>query len=204
MRPFVHSSTIRTILSSVLRITASATPTIFQMPNGCGFKNRIFFITAIGPSRLSNDLAGLDARSSPGLGAPVENRFGLRPAHAPDGSPAPIEPESSRDRLGVLNGVSTFNLHPHLPHFERRGDAAEKLDVLARQAHRFDRRTSVCQRRNSTFWRPCFSRGPASLRALSWSRQCDELWSSTAGGVDSLRRLWRNVLGRPAVSSQKS
>jgi hypothetical protein len=30
------------------------------------------------------------------------------------------------------------------------------------------------------------------------------LWSSTAGGVDSLRRLWRNVVGRPVVGSQKS
>jgi hypothetical protein len=40
-------------------------PTIFQMSNGCGFKNRIFFITAIGLSRLGNDLAALDVRSSP-------------------------------------------------------------------------------------------------------------------------------------------
>lgn len=32
-----------------------------------------------------------------------------------------------------LEGVTTFNLHPHLPHFEKLGDGMGKLDVLARQ-----------------------------------------------------------------------
>src|SRR5208282_4540915 len=68
-----------------------------------------------------------------GLGVPVENRFGLRPAAAPDGSPAPIEIVSGLDRSRLLERVTTFDLHPHLPHFERLGDAASKMDVLARQ-----------------------------------------------------------------------
>ncbi len=59
-----------------------------------------------------------------GLGISVENRFGLHPATTADGSPAPIEIDSALDRSNFLNGVSTFNLHPHLPHFERLGDAA--------------------------------------------------------------------------------
>ena len=54
-----------------------------------------------------------------GLGVPVENRFGLRPAAESDGSPAPIEVESALDHLQLLRGVGTFNLHPHLPQFER-------------------------------------------------------------------------------------
>jgi hypothetical protein len=37
------------------------------------------------------------------------------------------------DRLQLLRGVETFNLHPHLPHLERVGAAAAKLDVVARQ-----------------------------------------------------------------------
>ena len=138
-----------------------------------------------------------------GLGVPVENRFGLRPAHASDGSPAPIETEPKHDRLGLLNGVSTLNLHPHLPHFERLGEAAEKLDVLARQPidltappHPF------VQSGHSTFDALLQSRPGVFAGALLVGDAT--LWSSTAGGVDSLRRLWRNVVSWPVVGSQKS
>jgi hypothetical protein len=48
-----------------------------------------------------------------GLGVPVENRFGLRPAVPPDGAPAPVEIDHSLDVLGLLRGIETFNLHPH-------------------------------------------------------------------------------------------
>jgi hypothetical protein len=138
-----------------------------------------------------------------GLGVPVENRFGLRPAHAPDGSPAPIETEPKLDRLGLLNGVSKFNLHPHLPHFERRGEAAEKLDVLARQP--IDLTAPP---------HPFVKSGHSNFDALLQSRPGvfagallvgdATLWSSTAGGVDSLRRLWRNVVSRSAVPSRNA
>ena len=67
-----------------------------------------------------------------GLGMPVENRFGLRPAAEADGSPSPIEVVTELDRLHLLQGVGTFNLHPHLPQLERLGAAVAKLDVLAR------------------------------------------------------------------------
>jgi hypothetical protein len=40
-----------------------------------------------------------------GLGVPVENRFGLRPAVTADGSPAPVEIDHSLDVLGLLRGV---------------------------------------------------------------------------------------------------
>ncbi|HEX4326092.1 MAG TPA: hypothetical protein VH105_04695 [Burkholderiales bacterium] len=67
------------------------------------------------------------------LGLQVRNRFGLRPAKLPDGSPAPLGVDSGVDRSGLMDGVTTFNLHAHLPHFERLGDSVAKLDVLARQ-----------------------------------------------------------------------
>ncbi|EIF34911.1 hypothetical protein BCh11DRAFT_02720 [Burkholderia sp. Ch1-1] len=133
-----------------------------------------------------------------GLGVPVENRFGLRPAAEADGSPAPIEAETSLDRLGLLHKVSTFNRHPHLPQLERLGDAVRKLDVLARQRvdptappHPFtlDRATfdALLQSRPDTF-----------IGSLLVSDTT--LWSSTAGGVDSLRELWTNVVQRPLRS----
>ena len=130
-----------------------------------------------------------------GLGVRVENRFGLRPASEPDGSPMAIEIEEEVDRLRLLGGVTTFNLHPHLPHFERLGDAAEKMEVLARQhidltapPHPFTkggRRTfdALLQSRAGVFAGDLLV-GDATL------------WSSTAGGVDSLRRFWTNVAQR--------
>jgi hypothetical protein len=134
-----------------------------------------------------------------GLGVPVENRFGLHPASEPDGSPAPIETEAALDRLGLLAGVPTFNLHPHLPHFERIGDAADKMDVLARQSidltappHPFT------QGGRSTFDALLQSRSGVFAGDLLVGDAT--LWSSTAGGVDSLRRLWRNVVLRESRS----
>lgn len=129
------------------------------------------------------------------LGVPVENRFGLRPAAELDGFPSPIEIESDLDRSRFLNGVTTFNLHPHLPHLERIGDAVDKLDVLARQRinmaappHPFT------QGGRSTFDALLQSRPGVFAADLLVSDAT--LWSSTAGGVDSLRRFWTNVLQR--------
>ncbi|QIE28249.1 hypothetical protein SBC1_63530 (plasmid) [Caballeronia sp. SBC1] len=133
-----------------------------------------------------------------GLGVPVENRFGLRPAPEADGSPAPIEADTTLDRLGLLQSVSTFNLHPHLPQLERLGEAVNKLDVLARQRidpaappHPFAadhvRFDALLQSRPETF--------NGSLLVSD-----STLWSSTAGGVDSLRELWTNVVQRPLRS----
>ncbi|HVJ54687.1 MAG TPA: hypothetical protein VM689_19665 [Aliidongia sp.] len=134
-----------------------------------------------------------------GLGVPVENRFGLHPAAEPDGSPSPIEIESGLDRLRLLDGVKTFNLHAHLPHFERLGDAVEKMDVLARQP--IDLAAPP---------HPFTSCGRSKFDALLQSRPgvfagdllvSDAfLWASVAGGLDSLRRLWANVAQRECRS----
>jgi len=130
-----------------------------------------------------------------GLGVPVENRFGLHPATERDGTPSPIEIERHFDRHRLLDSVTTFNRHPHLPHLERIGDAAEKLDVLVRQ--RIDLTAPP---------HPFTDNGRSTFDALLQSRpgvfagdllvSDATLWSSTAGGVDSLRRFWTNVAGR--------
>ncbi|MCF7552307.1 hypothetical protein [Pseudonocardia sp. WMMC193] len=130
-----------------------------------------------------------------GLGVPVRNRFGLRPAAAPDGTPAPILPVPEVDRAGLLRGVSTFNLHRHLPHLERSGEAVARLDVLARQ--RIDASAApheFCRGGRTTFDAMLQSRPGVFAGDLLVTDAT--LWSSTAGGVDSLRRLWRNVLDR--------
>ncbi len=133
------------------------------------------------------------------LGAPVDNRFGLRPAAAPDGSPAPIDVDAGADVLGLLEGVNTLNLHPHLPHFERLGPSTTRLDVLVRQpidpaapSHPFtangrDTFDALLQSRPETFGGKLLV-GDATL------------FSSTAGGLASLQRLWSNLLVRSAPS----
>jgi hypothetical protein len=131
-----------------------------------------------------------------GLGVPVENRFGLRPATEPDGSPAPIEVEGGYDRLNLLQDVQTFNRHAHLPHLERLGDAVSKLDVLARQ--RIDLNAPphpFTQDGRSTFDALLQSRAEVFAGTLLVGDTT--LWSSTAGGVDNLRKLWSNVVTRP-------
>jgi hypothetical protein len=126
------------------------------------------------------------------LGVPVFNRFGLRPAKMPDGSPAPIEVNSQADRFNLLQGIKTLHLHPHLPHIEMLGDSPDKLEVLVEQSidleappHPFvkgGRKTfdAVLQAKPNVF----------GGRLLI----CDAtIWTSTNGGLDSLRQFWSNV-----------
>jgi hypothetical protein len=103
-----------------------------------------------------------------GLGVPVENRFGLHPAAEPDGSPSPIEIQSGTDRLRLLEGVTTFNLHPHLPHLERLGDALEKMDVLARQRIDLAAPPHAFTRRGGPGSMPCCNPGRGFLPVISW------------------------------------
>ena len=130
-----------------------------------------------------------------GLGVPVENRFGLRPAVTADGAPAPVEIDRALDELGLLLGVEAFNLHPHLPQLERIGPSIGRMDVLARQ--RIDPTAPP---------HPFTQGGRWTFDALLQSRPntfagnllvCDTtMFSSTAGGVENLRRFWANVIRR--------
>jgi hypothetical protein len=125
------------------------------------------------------------------LGAPIRNRFGLRPAQADNGDPARFT-AAADDRFGILAEVPYLNLHPHLPHYERIGAGADTLEVLVRQtvhatapAHpvigpggAFDAMLQACP--------------DAGLGQLV---VCDAtLWSSTAGGLQGLQMLWKNVI----------
>jgi hypothetical protein len=126
------------------------------------------------------------------LGVPVSNNFGLRPAKMPDGSAAPIEINSQADRFNLLQGVRTFHLHPHLPHLDMLGDSPHKLDVLVEQSIDFGAPPH-----------PFTKQGRTSFNALLQSKPnvfggrlliCDAtLWTSTNGGLGSLRQFWVNV-----------
>jgi hypothetical protein len=126
------------------------------------------------------------------LGVPVSNKFGLRPAKMADGSPARIKINSQADRFNLLQGVSTFHLHPHLPHFEMLGDSPHKLDVLVEQFIDLEAPPH-----------PFVKQGRKTFDALLQSKPnifggrllvCDAtMWTSTNGGLSSLRQFWANV-----------
>jgi hypothetical protein len=126
------------------------------------------------------------------LGVSVSNKFGLRPAKMRDGSPAAIQINSQADRFNLLEGVRTFNLHPHLPHFEMLDDSPQKMDVLVEQLIDLEAPRH-----------PFIEQGRRSFDALLQSKPnvfggrlliCDAtLWTSTNGGLGSIRQLWANM-----------
>lgn len=126
-----------------------------------------------------------------GLGLPFVNLYGLNPAKAPDGSPAPLEVRTDLDRNGLLRGVTTFNLHPHLPHLSLPG-MDETMDVLALQPIN-----------PAAPPHPFVTAGNRSFNALLQARPnvfggtllvCDAtMWSSAFQGLNSLEAFWRNL-----------
>jgi hypothetical protein len=128
-----------------------------------------------------------------GLGVPVKNRFGLRPEKLSDGSPAPLKIAAQLDRSRLMEGVTTFNLHAHLPHFEMLGDSASKLEVLARQSIDLNAPPHPFTAGGRTDFDALLQSKPEVFRGQLLI--CDTtIWSSTAGGIDNLQRFWRNVL----------
>jgi hypothetical protein len=126
-----------------------------------------------------------------GLELPIRNRFGLRPAQAPDGTPDPIE-MVALDRRALFAGVATLNAHPHLPHFERLEGSRDRLEVLVRQ--RIDPGAPVhpfCAAGHTHFDAVLQATPAAAAGCLIVADAT--LWSSAAGGLVSLERLWRNV-----------
>jgi hypothetical protein len=130
------------------------------------------------------------------LGVPVENRWGLNPASEPDGSPSPLLLHRDADDAKIMTGVTTFNLHPHLPHLTFASNNSGKITVLARQ-----------QINPGAKPHPFVEAGNRTFNALlrvnssNWAGRiyvCDAtLWSSAFGGLTSLTALWRNVARMP-------
>jgi hypothetical protein len=69
-----------------------------------------------------------------GLGVPVINQFGLRPAVVSGTDQiAPLTINKDLDKLGVLKGVTTFNVHLHLPYDALTTKESKSIHMLARQ-----------------------------------------------------------------------
>jgi hypothetical protein len=136
--------------------------------------------------------SGLARTLLAGLGLPIENQYGLNPAQAADGGPAPLLLAQEGDRAGVLTGVTTFNLHPHLPHLAFPKELADRVEVLVRQQINLQAPPHPFVAAGNQAFNALLQ-----LRSPEWGGQLfvgdATLWSAGFGGLDSLKAFWRNI-----------
>jgi hypothetical protein len=137
---------------------------------------------------------GLYTRSlMKGLGVPVENRFGLRPAVVKDTNQiAPLTAMRDLDRHGWLANVTTFNFHQHLPHYALTTEDTRAIRVLARQPVDLTRPHPFIEAGNTEFnsflWMP-----PAGARAGHILLADLTIFTTLFGGAESLDNFWYNL-----------
>jgi hypothetical protein len=128
-----------------------------------------------------------------GLGVPVENRHGLRPARNADGTRlAPLNAARDLDTRGWLDGVSTFNFHMHLPHYAVTTSDPDAIRVLARQPIDASKPHPFVEAGNEEFnmflWMP-----PKGDRAGDVLLADSTIFTTLFGGDESLESFWRNL-----------
>ncbi|WP_171422456.1 hypothetical protein [Corallococcus sp. CA049B] len=128
-----------------------------------------------------------------GLGIPVENRWGLRPAVVEGTSRSvPLTVREDLDTRGWLNGVQNFNFHMHLPHYAVTADDARSVRVLATQPIDMSRPHPFTNAGNTEFnalvWMP-----PGDGRAGDVLVADSTIFSTLFGADESLERFWKNL-----------
>ena len=127
------------------------------------------------------------------LGVPVLNQYGLRPAVVKGtGKIAPLTISKDLDKRGLLNDVSTFNFHLHLPHYALTTEDTSSVHVLARQPVDLDRPHPFIEAGNTEFnsfiWMP-----PKDERAGHILLADSTIFTTLFGGTDSLENFWKNL-----------
>jgi hypothetical protein len=129
-----------------------------------------------------------------GLGVPVENRFGLRPAtiKGTNNQLVPLNKQMDFDKRGWLNGVNTFNFHMHLPHYAVTTDDASIIHVLAKQPVDTTNPHPFIEEGNTEFnmflWMP-----PSGERVGDILLADSTIFTTLFGGDESLERFWKNL-----------
>lgn len=128
-----------------------------------------------------------------GLGVPVENRYGLRPATVQGTNRlVPLAIAKDLDARGWLSGVETFNFHMHLPHYAVTTDDPKAIRVLARQPIDLSRPHPFIDAGNREFnmflWMP-----PKGERAGNILLADSTIFTTLFGGDESLERFWKNL-----------
>jgi hypothetical protein len=128
-----------------------------------------------------------------GLGVPVENRYGLRPARVPGTTQlAPLSVARDLDTKGWLQGVTTFNFHMHLPHYALTTDDTTSIHVLARQPIDLSRPHPFTAAGNQEF-NACLGMPPSGDRAGDVLLADSTIFSTLFGRDESLERFWKNL-----------
>jgi len=132
-----------------------------------------------------------------GLGTPVENRWGLRPAVVKGTNQiAPLTKMEDVDARGWLSDVTTFNFHPHLPHYALTTEDTKSIHVLARQPIDMSRPHPFTEAGNREFnmllWMP-----PDGNRAGDIVFADSTIFTTLFGGTESLENFWRNLAKTP-------
>ena len=127
------------------------------------------------------------------LGVPVTNQYGLRPATVKGTSQiAPLQVNRDLDDLRLLEGVTTFNFHPHLPHYAVTGGDEKSVRVLGRQPIELDRPHPFSAAGNTEF-NTCIWLPPGGKRAGHIVMADSTIFTTLFGGTDSLARFWKNL-----------
>jgi hypothetical protein len=127
------------------------------------------------------------------LNVPVHNTWGLRPAVV-EGTKeiAPLTGFPDFDTPRLLDNVTTFNFHPHLPHYELTAPEGKDVHVLGRQRVDPNRPHPFTEAGNTEFnaliWMP-----PAVQRAGDIVLIDSTHFTTLFGGTESLSNLWRNL-----------
>jgi hypothetical protein len=135
-----------------------------------------------------------------GLGVPVINQYGLRPALVKGTKQiAPLTINKDLDALELLNGVTTFNFHPHLPHYAVTGADAESIHVLTRQPIDLERPHPFIEAGNTEF-NSCLWMPPTTARGGNILLADSTIFTTLFGGVESLETFWKNFATMPLAS----
>lgn len=137
---------------------------------------------------------GLYTRSiMEGLGVPVENRYGLRPAtEKGTQKPVPLSIAHDLDTKGWLKGVTNFVFHMHLPHYAVTTEDKNVIHVLARQPIDLSKPHPFTEQGNREFnmflWMP-----PTGERAGDILLADSTIFSTLFGVDDSVKQFWKNI-----------
>jgi hypothetical protein len=130
----------------------------------------------------------------------VINQFGLRPALVKGTKQiSPLTINRDLDELGLLEGVTTFNFHPHLPHYALTVEDSKSAHVLTRQPIDLERPHPFIEEGNTEF-NSCIWMPPDSQRAGHILLADSTIFTTLFGGVESLETFWKNLATMPLAS----
>jgi hypothetical protein len=129
-----------------------------------------------------------------GLGVPVNNTYGLRPAVVKGANESvPLTAFRDLDGLGLLKGVSSFNFHFHLPHYEMTNDDTKSIRLLARQPIDLNRPPHPFVEAGNTEFN-CLVWGPPNEQRAGDIVLVDSTnFLTLFGGGESIQNFWKNL-----------